>query len=70
MKYRYNISCSETISKKWTPSAIECYKLWCNCTRCNLNKLYFSDSIFKCKMKENVIELVRRLGIPEVSNEL
>ena len=68
MKYRYNVACSETISKNWTPTAIECYKIGCACSKCNLNKLYFSDSIFKCKMKETVIELVRRLGAPEENN--
>lgn len=70
MSYRYNVSCSETVSKNWTPSAIDCYKLGCICSKCNLNKLYFLDSIYKCKMKETVIELVRKLGIPEeVENE-
>ena len=70
MNYKYNVTCSETTSKNWTPTAIECYRLGCNCSKCNLNKLYFSDSIFKCKMKETVIELVRRLGVPEVNNEI
>lgn len=65
MKYRYNVSCSETISKNWTQSAIECYLIGCNCSKCNLNKIYFSKSVFKCKMKETVIELVRRIGIPK-----
>ncbi len=65
MEYRYNVSCSETTSKNWTPTAVECYELGCSCSKCNLYKLYFSDSLFKCKMKETVIELVRRLGAPK-----
>jgi hypothetical protein len=63
--YKYNVSCSETISKNWTPSAVDCYELGCVCSKCNINKIYFSSSLFKCKMKETVIELVRRYGIPE-----
>ena len=68
MGYRFNVSCSETISKKWTQSAIECYLIGCNCSKCTLNKLYFSNSIFKCKMKEVVIELVRKIGKPVQEN--
>lgn len=64
MEYRYNVSCSETISKKWTQSASDCYLIGCNCSRCSLYKIYFAGSIFKCKMKETVIELVRKYGIP------
>ncbi len=70
MNYKYNVACSEMTSKNWTPTAVECYKLGCNCSKCNLNKLYFSDSIFKCKMKDTVIELVRRFGAPEVRDEI
>lgn len=65
MEYRYNVACSETISKNWTPTAIECYQGGCTCSRCYLYKLYFSGSDVKCKMKDTVIELVRRLGIPK-----
>lgn len=69
MDYRYNVSCSETVSRNWTPSAIDCYKLGCVCSRCNLNKLYFADSIFRCRMKETVIELVRKIGAPAEDEE-
>ena len=64
MKYRFNISCSERNAKNWTPSAIDCYKLGCSCSKCNLYKIYFEHQFFKCKMKETVIELVRKFGIP------
>ena len=67
--YRYNVSCSETNSKNWTQTAIDCYSLGCNCSKCNIYKIYFSKSIFKCKMKESVIELVRKLGIPAKRGE-
>ncbi len=65
MNYRYNVSCSETTTKNWTQSAIDCYEIGCMCSVCNLYKIYFQNSIFKCKMKEAVIELVRKNGIPK-----
>lgn len=68
MVYRYNVSCSETISKFWTPTAIDCYRLGCRCSSCNLYKIYFANSVSKCKMKETVIELVRKLGAPKEIN--
>ena len=66
MGYKYNVSCSETVSKNWTPAAVDCYMLGCSCSRCYLNKIYFLPSGFKCRMKDTVIELVRKLGAPEV----
>lgn len=65
MKYKYNVSCSETISKNWTPAAIECYLLGCSCSKCNIYKIYFLPNNNKCRMKDTVIELVRRLGAPK-----
>lgn len=65
MSYRYNVSCSNTVSKNWTPTAIDCYRLGCVCSKCNLYKIYFAQSNYKCRMKETVIELVRRCGIPK-----
>lgn len=64
MNYRFNVSCSETLAQSWTPTAIDCYKLGCCCSKCNLYKLYFKTGVFKCKMKETVIELVRQIGAP------
>ena len=65
MAYKYNVSCSEAVSKNWTPTAIVCYLIGCSWTKCNLYKIYFSKNKFRCRMKETVIELVRRLGIPK-----
>ncbi len=70
MTYRYNVSCCETTSKIWTPTAIECYELGCRCSKCNLYKIYFSHSSFQCKMKETVIELVRKIGAPKAEEEI
>ena len=68
MRYKYNVSCSETNSKNWTPTAVDCYLLGCACSKCYLNKVYFIKSGVRCRMKETVIELVRRLGIPQESD--
>lgn len=65
MEYRYNVSCSETTTQNWTQSAIDCFEIGCRCSICNLNRIYFKNSNFKCRMKESVIELVRKYGIPE-----
>jgi len=65
MEYKYNVSCSETLNKKWTQSAIDCYKIGCRCSKCNLFKVFFSKRNYKCRMKEVVIELVRQVGVPE-----
>ena len=65
MEYRYNVSCSETTTQNWTQSAIDCFEIGCRCSICNLNRIYFKNSNFKCKMKEAVIELVRKYGVPE-----
>lgn len=66
MFYKYNVSCSETLSQIWTQSAIDCYKIGCNCQKCNLYQIYFNNTSTKCKMKDTVIELVRRIGAPEI----
>ena len=66
MNYRYNVSCSETSADNWTPTAVECYKLGCRCSKCLLYEIYFKDKVFKCKMKDTVIELVRKIGTPDV----
>lgn len=68
MGYKYNVSCSETLTKNWTPTAIDCYLIGCSCSRCNLYKFYFLESASKCRMKETVIELVRRFGAPQEDN--
>lgn len=64
MGYRYNVSCSETTSQNWTQSAIDCFEIGCVCSKCNLYKTFFQNSIFRCRMKESVIELVRKFGRP------
>lgn len=66
MEYKSNVSCSETLNKKWTTAAIECYQIGCTCSKCSLYRLFFVKRNIVCRMKETVIELVRQVGIPEM----
>ena len=51
--------------RRWTPTALECYKRGCNCEGC-FYKDFFSGSSQKCQMKASVLELVRVIGTPSV----
>lgn len=51
-----------TSFKRWTPAAIDCYKRFCKCKGCFYED-YFTKS--KCQMKYTVLELVKKLGVPE-----
>ena len=68
-RYRYNVSCSETYSKNWTRSAIDCYEIGCCCSKCFLYETYFKNGVHKCMMKNTVIELVRKFGAPQDNGE-
>ena len=69
MGYKYNVSSRETLSKHWTPTAIDCYLLGCSCQKCYLFKQYFFNKNYKCKMKDIVIELVRKFGVPMIGEK-
>lgn len=51
--------------RRWTPTALECYKRGCNCEGC-FYRDFFSGSSQKCQMKASVLELVRVIGTPNV----
>lgn len=53
-------------SRMWTRAAIECYSIGCNCSKCELIKELESVNPYTCRMKSAVIELVRKLGKPEI----
>ena len=53
-----------TSSRRWTPTAIECYKRGCRCKGC-FYKEFFTNKDQKCQMKATVLELVRVFGKPE-----
>ena len=51
--------------RRWTPTALECYKRGCNCEGC-FYRDFFSGSSQKCQMKASVLELVRVIGTPNI----
>lgn len=46
---------------RWTNAAIYCYERGCRCANC----IYYEIIGKRCQMKKTVIELVKKLGIPE-----
>lgn len=48
---------------RWTKQAIECYKLGCTCSKCNIPLI--RETKEKCGMKPIVFELVRIYGAPK-----
>ena len=52
---------SSSIIQSWTPQALKCYQLKCDCTKCEISQLGFS---FVCQMK-NVVEELLKKGEPE-----
>lgn len=61
-----NKDIDKTVSvRRWTQTAIDCYKRGCMCEGC-FYKSFFKDSSQNCQMKSSVIELVRVLGKPDV----
>ena len=51
--------------RRWTPTALECYKRGCNCDGC-FYSAFFKGTSQKCQMKASVLELVRVIGSPKV----
>ena len=47
----------------WTPTAKECYKAGCWCSKCPIHDL--REQKTKCHMKAVVLELVKKFGVPE-----
>jgi hypothetical protein len=54
-----------TSVRRWTQTAIDCYKRGCVCSGCFYYD-FFKESPQKCQMKATVLELVRVLGRPNV----
>ena len=53
--------------RRWTTTALECYKRGRNCEGC-FYRDFFSGSSQKCQMKASVLELVRVIGTPDVES--
>ena len=55
----------KTLLRRWTITAIECYMRGCVCKGCIYND--FFESEVKCQMKNVVIELVKKIGTPDIN---
>ena len=53
---------SSGLVRRWTESAKLCYKRGCVCQGCEINNLNLS---VKCVMKEVVLKLIKKHGLPE-----
>ena len=51
--------------RRWTQTALECYKRGCVCDGC-FYKDFFSSATQRCQMKASVLELVRTIGTPNI----
>ena len=60
----YQYKAYEDTTRRWTVTAIECYKRGCMCEGCKMFELYFKPNNRLCQVKAAVINSVRTLGIP------
>lgn len=60
-----NFKLNSRILEKWTPQAINCYKIGCNCKLCEIANIIEE----KCKMKYIVIKLVEKYGAPNINRK-
>lgn len=52
---------SESIMQNWTPQALECYSINCDCKKCSLSSGNYS---FICQMPRVIDALIKTIGIP------
>ena len=57
-------------TKKWNPTAKDCYEINCDCTRCFIYKTYFKHRKSECMMKYCVKYLLMKIGAPDNSNTI
>ena len=57
-----------TSVRRWTQTAIDCYKRGCICSGCFYSD-FFKSSPQRCQMKATVLELVRVLGRPNIDHQ-
>ena len=51
----------------WGKDSIYCYKIGCNCSKCDIAENY-PTLLSECQMKKRVLELVRLYGVPKDDN--
>lgn len=50
--------------RRWNLTAVECYMRGCDCSGCPIYELYFKNEKYSCRMKEAIVEMVRKFGKP------
>lgn len=55
--------------KEWNKTAIDCFQLGCNCSKCFIYHTYFKDKYYTCKMKYYVQLMLEKLGEPKVDDD-
>ena len=58
---------SDSIVQNWTPQAIECYDLNCECRLCSIKKGNYS---FVCQMPKIIKRLVKLYGKPRLEGKV
>ena len=51
--------------RRWTNTALDCYKRGCVCEGCFYND-FFNGTSHRCQMKAAVLDLVRVIGKPDI----
>ncbi len=57
--YANNYGISEP--RRWTRQAAKCYKIGCDCSKCQVNDIMKN----RCFMRKTVLVLVRKFGVPQ-----
>lgn len=58
-----NDEMSDSITQNWTPQALECYSINCDCKRCSLSAGHYS---FICQMPKVIDTLIETIGKPKI----
>ena len=57
-----NDEISDSITQNWTPQALECYYINCDCKKCSISKGNYS---FICQMPRVLDTLIKSVGRPD-----
>ena len=57
-----NGTISDSLLQNWTQQALECYKINCDCSKCSINKKYYS---FVCQMPKVIKNLLENQIEPD-----
>lgn len=61
IKSKVNIAGKKAMLRRWTQSAIECYNIGCDCSKCQYSRILLTP----CQMRNTVILLVKKFGKPK-----